>query len=408
MSTPGTRHADDASAGNRRTSYLWWLIWLLWLPFFIPVFVAFFRTHPGPLRLATGVAGSLAFFALYIWMGRRNALRLASPVPCDPPRGAASWVPAAAIAGLATGLIVLNGQPWGGLFIFTSACLGGWLPLRQAVAVIALLAAIAGISVATGGSLAQYVNSAAFIVVPGLTVVATVRSVATSQRLRAEREALQRQAAVSEERLRIARDLHDLLGHSLARMALESEVAESLVVASPDQAAEAMRGVGDAARRALREVRAAVAGYRQPTLAGELRAAREILTAAGIDLSIDGDPLVVPAADEPPLAWAVREGVTNAVKHSHARHCAIRFAVDGVRARLEVADDGPRDVASGAAAAGEVGGSGLAGLAERLAAVGGSVEAGPTPGGGFSLSVDVPLGRTPAENGSRDPALRPG
>ncbi|HET9014636.1 MAG TPA: sensor histidine kinase [Thermomicrobiaceae bacterium] len=388
MSAPTQRFSGGRYASSRRTVYVWWLIWLLWLPFFIPVAGGFWRGRPDALRLALSIPGALAFFGLYVWMGHRNAVRLASPVPVDPPSGARQWGPVAAVVVLATGLVLLNGQEWGPLFIYAAACLGGWLPFRQAVSVVILLVAIAALGLLAGMGIAQYVSNAAFILIPGMTVVATTRSVATSQHLRAERAELERQAAVSAERLRIARDLHDVLGHDLARIALRSEVAEYLAAAAPEQAAVAMHEVADAARHALREVRAVVAGYRQPTLAGELRAAREILGAAGIQVTVDRDAFEASPAVESTLAWALREAVTNTVKHSHAARCTVRLARETSSLSLEVVDDGAaldRDEQSPA-----VMGSGLAGLRERLAAVGGLAEAGPLPGGGFRLWVSVP------------------
>ena len=405
MSPQVSHQNGDVTAGSGRAAYLWSLIWMLWLPFFIPVMATFLRERPATPRLLVSLVSSSVFFALYIWMARRNALRLASPVPVDPPAGTEAWVPVAAMVAIASGMILLNGQTLGALFIYTAACVGAWLPLRPAVGVILGLVAIAASSLLSGVGLGTFASSAAFITVPGLTVVATSRSVGTSQRLRAEREALARQAAVNEERLRIARDLHDLLGHDLAQIALKSEVAEYLVAGSPEQAAAAMREVADAARRALREVRAAVAGYRQPTLAGELRAAREILGAAGIEVAVVGDPSAVPASVEPVMAWAVREGVTNAVKHSHARHCTIRLAVDDQCVRLAILDDGYGDGGTPGAPRAGFDGSGLAGLSERLATLGGRVDAGAASGGGFSLSVFVPLGEPAPDGASPEAAV---
>jgi two-component system sensor histidine kinase DesK len=212
--------------------------------------------------------------------------------------------------------------------------------------------------------------------------------------------------AVEAERLRIARDLHDLLGHSLAHIALKSEVAEALVPTAPDQAAEAMGEVGEAARTALREVRAAVAGYHRPTLAGELRGAGEILAAAGIAYRWEGQDIAVPPAAESVLAWALREGVTNVIRHSRARRCTVRILRQEGMVGIEVIDDG-RGGAKDAplpAAAHEGGGSGLPGLRARVAALGGSCVAGPLPEGGFRLSVLVPDSTAIRGDGARFPA----
>jgi two-component system sensor histidine kinase DesK len=215
----------------------------------------------------------------------------------------------------------------------------------------------------------------------------------TNRDLQVAREEIAR-LAVEAERLRFARDLHDLLGHDLARIALQSEVAEALAPTAVDQAIAVMREVGSVARTALHEVRAAVAGYRQPTLASELRGAGELLAAAGIAYRCEDDRVPLPPAVEATLAWAVREGVTNVVKHSRARNCTIRVTNTGGFAGVEVIDDGHGASMDGSQPSPSVsGGSGLAGLAERAAALGGRCEAGPFPGGGFSLSVILPVSK---------------
>jgi two-component system sensor histidine kinase DesK len=211
------------------------------------------------------------------------------------------------------------------------------------------------------------------------------------RQLRVAREEIAR-LAVAEERLRFARDLHDLLGHSLSLIALKSELAGRLVGKAPDRAAAEMRDVETVARNALQEVRAAVAGYRQPTLASELRSAEEILTAAGISFRMEGVIDSPPPALEGVLSWTVREGVTNVIRHSRARCCTIRLSQDGALLGIEVCDDG-RGVAPNASAMPAASGSGLAGLAERVAAFGGHFSVGPSPSGGFRLSVQVPIER---------------
>jgi two-component system sensor histidine kinase DesK len=213
--------------------------------------------------------------------------------------------------------------------------------------------------------------------------------------LRAARNELAR-LAVAEERLRFARDLHDLLGHSLSLIALKSELAGQLATTAPERAAAEMRDVEGVARTALHEVREAVAGYRQPSLASELRDAREILTAADIACAYDGASVSVPAAVEAVLAWTVREGVTNVIRHSRARHCTIRVTNEDGHAGVEVIDDGAGApaVSASAPSAGGSSGNGLAGLAERVAALDGRCEAGSRPEGGFRLSVVLPVGRT--------------
>jgi two-component system sensor histidine kinase DesK len=207
---------------------------------------------------------------------------------------------------------------------------------------------------------------------------------------------MERTAAINEERLRIARDLHDLLGHNLSLIALKSELAQRLVESAPDRAANEMRDVEQVARQALKEVREAVASYRQPTLASELRGAREMLTAAGVAYRADYDAGAIAglsAVVESVLAWTVREGVTNVIRHSGAHECIIRVTRDEQGIRVEVTDDGKAASADNAdnADKSDNDGNGLRGLAERAAALGGTFAAGPGEDGGFRLEVTVPL-----------------
>jgi len=191
--------------------------------------------------------------------------------------------------------------------------------------------------------------------------------------------------AVDQERLRLARDLHDLLGHSLSLITIKSQLARRLL--PPGDGSPAATEIADVervARESLQDVRHAIDGYRQPTLTAALIGARQTLVAAGIECTVDVAAGPLPPAVDAALAWAVREGVTNVARHSRASACAIRLIRDGHEARLEVVDDGPLT-------AGGPPGNGLRGLQERAAARGGQADAAPLPGGGFRLSVSLPL-----------------
>lgn len=198
--------------------------------------------------------------------------------------------------------------------------------------------------------------------------------------LKANRELSEARAEVARlaaenERTRIARDLHDLLGHSLTTITVKAGLARRLAARDPARAAQEIGEVEALTRSALGDVRAAVAGYRDVTLAGELASAREVLRAAGIEAHAPRALEVDPAHAEL-FGWVVREGVTNVVRHSRAQTCTIEVGPDW----LEIADDG-RGGANGS-------GSGLAGLRERVAAAGGTVRAEST-GGGWRLRVDM-------------------
>jgi two-component system sensor histidine kinase DesK len=221
----------------------------------------------------------------------------------------------------------------------------------------------------------------------GVCTLILRRLVATVDELREAREELAR-LAVAEERLRFARDLHDLLGHTLSLVTLKSELAGRLLPMQGERATAEIADIERASRQALREVREAVAGYRRPTLVAELAAARELLTAAGVAVHIDGAGRSFPPEIDEVLAWTVREGATNVIRHSRARHCEIRFTDDEASVRAEVIDDGsgaPPGVATVTA------GAGLSGLAERVSEIDGRLEAGPGDAGGFRLQVLLPL-----------------
>ena len=186
--------------------------------------------------------------------------------------------------------------------------------------------------------------------------------------------------AAEGERSRIARDLHDLLGHSLTTITIKAGLARRLSATNPARAATEITEVEDIARRSLSDVRAAVSGYREVTLAGELATASEVLRAAGIEASLPRSVEHVDEGRQALFGWVVREGVTNVVRHARATTCTITVGPDWV----EVADDGLSTAATA--------GNGLTGLGERVAAVGGHVVAGPWAGGdraGWRLRVEV-------------------
>ena len=179
-------------------------------------------------------------------------------------------------------------------------------------------------------------------------------------------------AAVAEERLRFAADLHDIQGHSLQVIALKSELAERLVAVDPQRAAAEMREVQDLARRALGETREVVHGYRAVTLETEIANAARVLRAAGIAVAVTPDPPPLPDPVRAVFGLVVRECATNVLRHSAARRCDITVSSSGGTARLCFGNDAPL-----AAPAGPAGG--LAGLRDRLVAAGGDLSFRGTP-----------------------------
>ena len=250
-------------------------------------------------------------------------------------------------------------------------------------------------------------NTLASQVAPALRVAQLVQKQEEQVRERAAQEETAR-LAVMTERLRIARDLHDLLGHNLSLITLKSELARRLAGSASERLASEIGDIEQVARTTLQEVREAVGNYRQPTLSNELHGAQEILAAAGIiyhyendesNESNESDLETLPTAIEAVLAWALREGVTNAIRHSHAHSCTIRVTRGMQNAQVEIIDDGTSITKEPAGRSEDTdstngtsrGSNGLRGLAERVAALGGSFEAGPCVDGGFRLSVSLPL-----------------
>jgi two-component system sensor histidine kinase DesK len=269
------------------------------------------------------------------------------------------------------------------------------------------LRAISAISVVAGVSVSLAAGDPAAGVPVGITVGTislTLSSLSALSRANRELQATRRELAdlaVAEERNRIARDLHDTLGHSLSVIALKSELARRVLPVDPARADAELADVERVSREALASVRETVSGYRQPSLAIELAGARAALAAAGITGEVEPAPDGLPLEIDAMLGWAVREGVTNVLRHSDATRARIRVIADGASRSVEVTDDGrglseAADDNVAATAPGYRPGVGLAGLRERAASLGGSVEAGPLPDHGFRLLVRVPAGGTPA------------
>ncbi|MEV7806386.1 histidine kinase [Microbispora sp. NPDC088329] len=205
--------------------------------------------------------------------------------------------------------------------------------------------------------------------------------------------------AVAEERLRFARDLHDLVGHQLSAIAVKSELAVRLSAVDATAAGEEMSSVRGLARTALRELREAVSGYRRPDLTAELGAVRGALEAGGVGCHLHLPYREVPDDVAPVFAWVVREAATNVLRHSSATRCDILVRHSEKEAVLEVRNDG---VAQDAPGVGK-GGNGLTGLTERMAEIGGTLTARPTGSGEFTLRAVAPLPVTRAR-GEAPPA----
>lgn len=359
---------------NRRWIKLGRLFMLTWLGFFLyPIVVILTGPYSGQVR-ATALPLLLGSGLLWVWFWTRI---------CGGPDARFGPIAFGLIALLAGVLTLMTPAKYGTLLVFVAVMAGAAFPWRLATPLIVLTAVGGGaldvIRGVTGLQTSEdFLNNA----LVGFAAIAGRLLVEANQQLSMAREQIAR-LAVGEERLRFARDLHDLIGHSLSVIALKSELAGRLIKATPGLAAHEVEDIEQVARDALREVREAVAGYRQPTLNAELAGAREALTTAGIELRAEDEHTPLPPAVEAVLAWTVREGVTNVMRHSQARRCAIRiFNKDGY-ATVEVVDDGRGGTPEP--------GSGLRGLRERVVERGGTLTAEPLPHEGFRLRVTLPL-----------------
>jgi two-component system sensor histidine kinase DesK len=224
--------------------------------------------------------------------------------------------------------------------------------------------------------------------------------------------------ALADQRNRFGRDLHDILGHSLTVVAVKAELAGRLASLDPRRAETEIADVERIARQALADVRAAAAGYREITLAGELASAQTALAAAGVEADLpDQEMCQIPRPQQELFGWAVREGVTNVVRHSGASRCRIRVSASEV----EISDDGcgppagasleggggarvdspaskadtcggwvPDDLQRMGTGCGATSGHGLSGLRERAIDAGATLSVGRSATGGFALRVRLP------------------
>jgi two-component system sensor histidine kinase DesK len=299
------------------------------------------------------------------------------------------------------------------MWIFVSSA-AAWVirGQRQALRVLAVTTACYLILGATShlGTMDYLLNLLPMVLV-GTLVIGFRRRMELTSQLTTAREEIERMAA-AQERLRLARDMHDLTGQSLSTITLKSELAGRLLSMLPDsterdRAREEIEQVAAVSRQTLSDIRQAISGYRRPTLAVEVITARGALEAAGIEPNDDSELTLASGSFDPDaeaaLAWCLREAVTNVIRHSGARNCYLSLARHSRTVALRVRDDGrgyhPEDAGTpgGTGTHGGTGtpggtGTGLHGISERLAAVGGGLELSPDRDG-FTLVATVPAGR---------------
>jgi two-component system sensor histidine kinase DesK len=204
------------------------------------------------------------------------------------------------------------------------------------------------------------------------------------EKLRMANEEIEHLAKVAE-RERIARDLHDVLGHTLSLITLKSELAGKLIDRDPVGAKAEIRDVEQTARQALAEVRQAIGGYRSKGLDAEIKQAKTTLETAGVTVDLQSSPFELPATQESVLALSLREAVTNVLRHTQAKHCRLRIERVNGHCRLEIQDDGRGGY--------QIEGNGLRGMRERVEALGGKVLRDSSQGTRLQISLPVPTER---------------
>lgn len=226
---------------------------------------------------------------------------------------------------------------------------------------------------------------AAITMIVGGTNVFMAQRMRANCKLQLAQEEIEQLAKVAE-RERIARDLHDVLGHTLSVIVLKSELAGRLIGDNPRRASAEMADVESIARKALGEVREAITGYRAEGLAAEIQRARGTLDVAGVTLVCDAQTPALNPSEETVMSLAVREAVTNVVRHSQATQCVMRFVTRDGRTVLVVEDNGRGGARED--------GNGLRGMRERVEALGGRFAIDGSTG--TRLTIELPLNQLPA------------
>jgi two-component system sensor histidine kinase DesK len=309
------------------------------------------------------------------------------------PRGPQPRPPAAYLAlGAQAALVYLPvlefGQSWVGMPGFLAGSVLLLLPPHLAWSAFTLIVASMGVIQA---DLTGETVDIAYLMVSTVVTGLITYGLTTLSRLIIELHAARTEharMAVAEERLRFARDLHDLLGYSLSAITLKTELTHRLVLTQPAKAQQELSEVLDISRRALTDVRSVASGYRELSLETEAQSARSVLADAEVEVYMDLDYGELPVQVRTVLATVLREGVTNVLRHSKAEQCEITVRQSAGQVRMDIRNDGVPDTPPEPA---ELGGSGIRNLSARVAALGGRLVGSIGPDGWFGLQARVPI-----------------
>ena len=407
---------EVTGAAPRQMNRVGWMFAAIWLVYLAQP-ASKLWSDPNLTHRYVGLADLIAFAAVFVaTFAAARFLRLRENRLLSRRIGVA--VMAAQATFVAIGYFVI-GSSAGSLLIYVAVMAVFLLPTRAGWAMVAACIAASQIvpwqvhGWTADGSLAFQ------IFVSALAAWGVGQVIQRNAELVAARNEITR-LALADQRNRFGRDLHDILGHSLTVVAVKAELAGRLASLDPQRAETEIADVERIARQALADVRAAAAGYREITLAGELASALTALAAAGIEADLpDQEMCQIPRLQQELFGWAVREGVTNVVRHSGATHCRIRVSTGEV----EISDDGcgppapagasldgrgqaradspapgadtcgdwvPDELQRLGSGCGATSGHGLSGLRERAADAGATLSVGRSATGGFSLRVRLP------------------
>ncbi|GAA3275496.1 sensor histidine kinase [Dactylosporangium vinaceum] len=360
--------------GAGRFFWLWAAVWLFYMAG--PILDAWHR--PEAWERIVGLVAAVAFCGVYLtgFMATRRHFRSEG----RPPSATASGLRVGAMVGCAAALTLIVGESGLTTLVYIAVMAVFTYPPRAGWSVVFASALTAGILPRVVPGWDGTIDLLFAVMVAALAVWGVTRVVQRNAQLAEAREEITR-LAIAAERNRFGRDMHDLLGHSLTVVSVKSELAARLVQLAPERAEAELADIQRLVREALTDVRAAVAGYREMSLATELASARSALDAAGIEADVPVTGEAVDPDRRELFAWVVREGVTNVVRHSEAKHCWVRLD----RAAVEISDDGRGPAGLDAQPAEKSAGHGLDGLRERLDAAGYALTIGRRDGGGFLL-----------------------
>jgi len=359
----------------KNSEYTWALYSVLYFGFF---FIDPIESHASALVWSVTLLATAVFLVLYFglfWVSRTQAL-----------------LHLAAMVLLGVAFAKYNGGA-NTFFIFAMAC-APFIVETEADGIKILLAVQAAAALTWW---AFHLNGWFLLFANGLGLVIGASNIHFAERNRTNRKLIRAQGEIEHlakvaERERIARDLHDVLGHTLSVIILKSELAGKLMDRDPQRAGNEIREVEQISRQALSEVRDAIRGYRSRGLEAELAQAKSTLETAGVAVKCETARVPLPALQESVLSMAVREAVTNVVRHAHARTCCLRLEQRNGSCRLEIEDDGR--------GGSQDEGNGLRGMRERVEMLGGTLTRDSQSG--TRLTISLPMKEVMPTTGSCD------